>query len=50
MEHFLDDKPTVSLIDDSADRAAGGKIGVQIHGGEPTEVRVRTIRLRRLDG
>ena len=50
MEHFLDDKPTAALIDDSADAPKGGKLGVQIHGGEPTEVRVRSIRLRRLDG
>ena len=50
MEHFLDDKPTAALVDDSADAPKGGKLGVQIHGGEPTEVRVRSIRLRRLDG
>ena len=50
MDHFLDDKPTASLIDDSKDAPKGGNIGVQIHSGEPTEVRVRKIRLRRLDG
>ena len=50
MQHFLDGKPTASLIDDSKDAPKGANIGVQIHAGEPTEVRVRTIRLRRLDG
>ncbi|MGA1223884.1 MAG: family 16 glycoside hydrolase, partial [Phycisphaerales bacterium] len=50
MEHFLDGKPTAVLVDESADAPKGGRIGVQIHGGEPTEVRVRRIRLRRLDG
>ncbi len=50
MEHFLDGKPTAVLVDESADAPKGGRIGVQIHGGEPTEVRIRRIRLRRLDG
>ena len=49
MRHFLDGKPTAVVVDDSPERAAGGKIGVQIHSGEPTEVRVRSIRLKRLD-
>ena len=50
MEHFLDGRPTAALVDDSVDAPRGGRIGVQIHGGEPTEVRVRRIRLKRLDG
>ncbi|MEY5061727.1 MAG: hypothetical protein RIS45_1648, partial [Planctomycetota bacterium] len=50
MDHFLDGNPTASLIDDSKDAPKGGNIGVQIHSGEPTEVRLRRIRLRRLDG
>jgi len=50
MQHFLDGKPTAELVDDSADAAKGARIGVQIHAGEPTEVRVRRIRLKRLDG
>lgn len=49
MRHFLDGKPTAVVVDDSPERAAGGKIGIQIHSGEPTEVRVRSIRLKRLD-
>ena len=50
MEHFLDGKPTAALIDDSKDAPKGGNVGIQIHAGEPTEVRVRSVRLRRLDG
>ena len=50
MEHFLDGKPTAAVIDDSKDAPKGGNIGVQIHAGEPMEVRVRRVRLRRLDG
>lgn len=50
MRHFLDGKPTATLIDASKDAPQGGRIGVQIHAGEPTEVRVRAIRLKRLDG
>ncbi len=49
MEHFLDGVPTATVIDDSKERAKGGKIGVQIHGGEPTTVSVRSARLKRLD-
>ncbi len=49
VEHFLDGVPTATVLDRSADRAKGTRIGVQIHAGEPTEVRVRSIRLRRLD-
>ena len=49
MEHFCDGVPTAKVVDDSKERARGQKIGVQIHAGEPTEVRVRMIRLRRLD-
>jgi hypothetical protein len=50
MRHLLDGKTTAVVVDDSAERAKGGKIGIQIHSGEPTEVRVRSIRLKRLDG
>ena len=50
MRHMLDGKTTAVVVDDSAERAKGGKIGVQIHAGEPTEVRVRSMRLKRLDG
>jgi putative heme-binding domain-containing protein len=50
MRHFLDGKPTATVVDDSGERARGGKIGIQIHSGEPTEVRVRSMRLKRLDG
>jgi putative heme-binding domain-containing protein len=50
MEHFCDGVPTATVVDDSAERAGGGRVGVQIHAGEPTEVRVRRIRLKRLDG
>jgi hypothetical protein len=49
MQHFLDGTPTATLIDTGPERARGGKIGIQIHSGEPTEVRVRSIRLKRLD-
>jgi hypothetical protein len=49
MEHFLDGVPTATVVDDSKERAKGGKIGFQIHGGEPTTVSVRSARLRRLD-
>jgi hypothetical protein len=41
---------TINASDDSGERARGGKIGIQIHSGEPTEVRVRSMRLKRLDG
>jgi hypothetical protein len=50
MRHQLDGKTTAVVVDDSTERAKGGKIGIQIHAGEPTEVRVRSIRLKRLDG
>lgn len=50
MRHMLDGKTTAVVVDDSTERAKGGKIGVQIHAGEPTEVRVRSMRLKRLDG
>lgn len=50
MRHLLDGKTTAVVVDDSSERAKGGKIGIQIHAGEPTEVRVRSIRLKRLDG
>ena len=50
VSHFLDGKPTVVFTDRSKDAPKGGAIGVQIHAGEPTEVRVKSIRLRRLDG
>ncbi len=49
-EHFLDGMPTATVVDDSDERAKGGMIGVQIHGGEPSEVFVRSMRLKRLDG
>ena len=49
MEHFLDGVPTATVVDDSKERAKGGKIGFQIHGGEPTTVSVRSARLKRLD-
>ena len=50
MRHELDGRTTAVLVDDSNERARGGKIGIQIHSGEPTEVRVRSMRLKRLDG
>ena len=50
VSHFLDGKQTVEFVDRSKDAAKGGALGVQIHGGEPTEVRIKSIRLRRLDG
>lgn len=50
MRHYLDGVPTAAVIDGSPQRAQGGKIGIQIHAGEPSEVRVRMIRLKRLDG
>jgi hypothetical protein len=50
VRHMLDGKTTAAVTDDSAERAKGGRIGIQIHAGEPTEVRVRRIRLKRLDG
>ncbi|MFM7262044.1 MAG: family 16 glycoside hydrolase [bacterium] len=49
MEHFIDDVPTATVVDDSKERAKGGKIGFQIHAGEPTTVSVRSARLKRLD-
>jgi putative heme-binding domain-containing protein len=49
MDHFIDGVPTARVIDDSKERAKGGKIGFQIHGGEPTTVSVRSARLKRLD-
>jgi hypothetical protein len=49
MEHFLDGVPTATVVDDSKERAKGGKIGFQIHRGEPTTVSVRSARLKRLD-
>jgi len=49
MQHFIDGVPTATVVDDSKERAKGGRIAVQIHSGEPTEVRVRSIRLKRLD-
>ena len=50
MRHALDGLPTAALVDDSKDAPKGANIGIQIHAGEPTEVRVRKLRLRRLDG
>jgi hypothetical protein len=41
--------PTATVVDRSADRPKGTRIGIQIHAGEPTEVRVRSVRLKRLD-
>ncbi len=49
MEHFLDGTPTATLNDLSNETPSGTRIGIQIHAGEPTEVRVRSVRLRRLD-
>jgi len=49
VEHFIDGVPTATVVDDSKDSAKGGKIGFQIHGGEPTTVSVRSARLKRLD-
>ncbi len=49
VEHFLDGVPTATVVDRSADRPKGTRIGIQIHAGEPTEVRVRSVRLKRLD-
>ncbi|MFZ9880932.1 MAG: family 16 glycoside hydrolase, partial [Phycisphaerales bacterium] len=49
MRHFIDGVPTATVVDDSKERAKGGRVAVQIHAGEPTEVRVRSIRLKRLD-
>jgi hypothetical protein len=50
MRHFLDGKPTAVVVDDSPERPKGGKFGVQIHAGEPMEVRVRSIRMKRFEG
>jgi putative heme-binding domain-containing protein len=49
LEHFLDGAPVCTVIDDSPAAAKGGRIGVQIHAGPPTEVRVRKLRLKRLE-
>lgn len=49
VEHFLDGVPTAKIVDVSGERPRGGAVGVQIHAGEPTEVRVRRIRMKRLD-
>ena len=50
MTHYIDGEATVQVIDESKERAMGGSIGLQIHAGEPMEVRMRKMRLRRLDG
>ena len=50
MTHYIDGDATVQVIDESKERAVGGSIGLQIHAGEPMEVRMRKMRLRRLDG
>jgi hypothetical protein len=50
MTHYIDGEATVQVVDDSKERATGGNIGLQIHAGEPMEVRMRKMRLHRLDG
>ncbi len=49
VKHFLDGVEVAEIIDSSTERARGGNLGIQIHAGEPTEVRVRSARLKRLD-
>ncbi len=49
VEHFLDGVPTAKITDDSNEQAKGAHFGIQIHAGEPMEVRMRSARLKRLD-
>lgn len=48
LEHFVDGRRTVRIVDDSNRRSMSGVIAIQLHRGAPMRVELRSVRLRQL--
>jgi uncharacterized protein (TIGR03067 family) len=51
LQHFINGKPTVDVVDESALKAAkAGVLALQVHTGPPMTVQFKNIRIKKLSG